>query len=221
MMLSVLSGLILFMHTPAINCQENVTVTTQNNTVNFYGHVFGGIGFSYLAAGDIKSLIGDEYGVGIGLPTWSYGVRAGYRHILQVEYNIGKANHDFRYNSIIKSIPSKVIHMNYDTHDVQFKINPKFWKSTTNEKGFTKAFFLVYGFGDVEWRDKNDDGFTGKSKIYGIEFATISKNTSLSISFKRYDIDFDKTILFNIPFDYKTNASDYILEMKAGFGFGK
>ncbi|HDY90420.1 MAG TPA: hypothetical protein ENH82_20155 [bacterium] len=113
-----------------------------------------------------------------------------------------------------------VIKMDYDTSDIQFKLNPKFWKNTTNSSGFTKAFFLVYGFGDVEWRDRVDDGFEGKSTIYGIEYARISKNVSFSVSFKRYEIAFDETTLFDIPFDHKTDAADYILEIKIGLGLG-
>ena len=110
--------------------------------------------------------------------------------------------------------------MDYHTKEMQFKVNPFFWKTSVTSKGFTKAIFLVGGFGDVEWRDKADDGFEGTSSIYGIEYALLSKHKSLSFSFKRYGIEFDETTLKGIPFDYKTNASYYIFEIKFGLGTG-
>jgi len=185
-----------------------------------YIHVFGGMGFSFLSSSKIKSLIGDDFGIGIGLPTWSYGIRGGIKHLVQVEYNMGDAAHDFNNNSIIEDIPDEIIKMDYDTKDLQIKVNPLFWNCKTNENGFTKAWFIVIGTGDVEWKDKNNDGFEGSSKIYGLEYAGFSKNVSFSFSFKKYVIEFDKTILFNIPFDVKTKASDWIFEMKVGVGLG-
>jgi len=221
--------------TTAAPVAENTETPAQTKCMpNIYGHVFGGIGFSYLSANDVKDVVGDDWGVGIGLPTWSYGVRAGFRNIVQVEYNIGKAHHDLN-GTGYKAVPigepgyaeenNDVIKMDYDTSDIQFKLNPKFWKHTTNSSGYTKAFFLVYGFGDVEWRDRVDDGFEGKSTIYGIEYALISKNVSLSVSFKRYEIAFDETTITyeatqeDITFD-KSDAADYIFEIKVGVGLG-
>ena len=180
-----------------------------------YLHLYGGTGFSFLSSSDIKSLLGNDFGIGIGLPTWSWGVVGGYKNILQIEYNNGISDHDFNNNSIIKSIPSKVIKMDYNTTDWQFKLNPLFWNMTKN-----KAFFLIIGSGDVEWRDESNDGFTGTSQIFGLEYAKISRYLSWSVSFKRYGTTFQKTILFNIPFNIETEASDYILEFKIGFGYG-
>ncbi|MBN1292436.1 MAG: hypothetical protein JXB48_11410 [Candidatus Latescibacteria bacterium] len=62
--------------------------------------------------------MGDDFGIGIGLPTWSYGLRCGYRHIVQVEYNVGKSDHDFNNNSIIPDVLSEVIKMDYETKDI-------------------------------------------------------------------------------------------------------
>ena len=185
-----------------------------------YFHVFGGMGLSYLSYDKVKDLIGDDFGIGIGLPTWSYGIRGGIKHLVQVEYNFGDAAHDFNNNSIIPDVPSEQIKMDYDTKDLQIKVNPIFWRSETNRNGFTKAFFVVLGTGTVEWKDKNNDGFEGDSKIYGVEWAGISKNVSFGLSFKKYDIEFDRTILLNIPFDVKSKASDWIFEMKVGVGLG-
>ncbi len=220
---SVLTWLIVLivMGSFEICAQQTVnTGSSKQNLPNFYGHLFGGAGLSFMSSDDITSLLVDDFGIGIGLPSWSYGIRCGFRHIAQIEYNFGKSHHDFNNNSIIKSIPSTVIKMDYDTKEMQFKINPFFWKTSVTSKGFTKVFFLVGGFGDVEWRDKDDDGFEGTSSIYGIEYALLSKHKSLSFSFKRYGIEFDKTTLLGIPFDHKTNASDYIFEIKFGFGTG-
>ncbi len=200
--------------------QTAVTNSTKQNLPNFYGHLFGGAGFSFMSSDDITSLLEDDFGIGIGLPSWSYGIRCGFRHIAQIEYNFGKSHHNFNNNSIIKSIPSTVIKMDYDTKELQFKVNPFFWTTSVNSKGYTKAIFLVGGFGDVKWRDKDDDGFEGTSSIYGIEYALLSKHKSLSFSFKRYGLEFDTTTLLGIPFDYKTNASDYIFEIKFGLGTG-
>jgi len=183
-------------------------------------HLFGGIGFSYLSSSDIESLLGDEFGIGIGLPTWSYGFLIGFSNIFQIEFNMGNANHNFNNNSILADVPNEIIEMEYDTYDWQLKLNPLFFIKNVNEKGFTGAYFIVIGTGNVEWIDKNNDGFEGTSKIYGVEYARFSKNVSWSVSFKRYGLDFKRTILFNIPFDSKTEASDYILEFKLGIGLG-
>ncbi len=188
--------------------------------IQVYAHLFGGMGMSFLTAEDVESIIGDDFGIGIGLPTWSYGIRGGFRNILQVEYNFGIASHDFNNNSIIEDIPNEVIEMDYETTDIQFKFNPFFWKAPGVKNGKTKAIFLIYGFGDVEWRDTNDDGFEGTSTILGIEYSRFSKNLSWSVSFKHYGIEFDETTVFNIPFEHSTEASDYILEFKVGFGVG-
>ena len=193
---------------------------SKNSASLGYIHIFGGMGFSFLSSSKIKSLLGDDFGIGIGLPTWSYGIRGGFRNIFQVEYNIGDAAHDFNNNSIIEDVPNEIIKMDYDTKDLQLKINPFFWKQTKNKAGLSKAYFIVLGKGDVEWRDKNNDGFSGTSQIYGLEYSVFSKNISYSVSFKRYGIKFDKTLLFNIPIDLETKASDYILEIKVGFGLG-
>ncbi len=221
---------------PIFRQSQPVPVASSGNSLDnsktmptIYGHLFGGLGISYLSAKDIKDIVGDDWGVGIGLPTWSYGLRTGFRNILQVEYNIGKAKHNLNstgYEAVPIDEPgyakekNEVVKMDYDTTDIQFKLNPKFWKNTTDVDGFTSAFFIVYGFGDVEWRDKVDDGFEGESTIYGIEYAKISKHATLSVSLKRYAIDFDETTLFEIPFPHKTNAADYIFEIKIGFGLG-
>ncbi|KAA3611030.1 MAG: hypothetical protein D8M58_13700 [Calditrichaeota bacterium] len=201
--------------------QNNTSSSTSDNSISIgYVHVYGGMGFSILSSSKIEKLLGDDFGIGIGLPTWSYGFITGYQNIIQFEYNFGISDHNFNNNSIIKSIPNKVIKMDYDTEDFQLKINPFFWQESKTPSGAISAFFLVWGKGDVVWKDENNDGFTGTSQILGVEYALISKNISISGSFKRYGIEFDKTILLGIPFDEKAKASDYILEMKIGFGFG-
>jgi len=181
----------------------------------FYLHFYGGIGFSFLSSSKIKSLLGGDFGIGIGLPTWSWGLISGYKNIVQIEYNNGISDHDFNNNSIIPGIPSKVIKMDYKTTDWQFKLNPLFWKMKDN-----KAYFIIIGTGNVKWLDKNRDGFNGTSQIIGLEYAQLKKFVSWSVSLKRYGITFEKTTLFNVPFDLKTQATDYILEFKIGFGYG-
>lgn len=201
--------------------ENNQQPAEQKKMPNVYAHVYGGAGLSWLACDDVKSIIGDDFGIGLGLPSWSYGIRCGFRNILQIEYNWGKSDHDFNNNSIIKDIPSEVIKMDYDTKEIQLKINPMFWKVSTNANGFTKAFFLVGGVGDVEWRDTAGDGFEGTSNIFGVEYAYFSKNFSLSFSLKRYGIEFDETTLFGYSFADQTDAADYIFEIKIGAGIGK
>ena len=185
-----------------------------------YAHLFGGAGFSYLSSSDVETVIGDDFGIGIGIPTWSYGIRGGYRHIFQVEYNVGKSDHDFNNNSIVEDIPNEVISMDYSTNEIQFKLNPFFWKEQKMSEGKSKAFFLVYGFGDVEWTDDSDDGFSGTSTIIGLEYFKYSKYVSGSVSFKHYGIVFDETTIGGVSSDKDINASDFILEIKVGIGFG-
>lgn len=180
-----------------------------------YAHIYGGMGVSLLFSTEIKKLLGDDFGIGMGLPDWSWGGIVGFKNIIQVEYNNGISDHDFNNNSIIKDIPSKVIKMDYKTNDLQLKFNPLFWTSAQN-----KAYFLIFGKGDVEWIDKNNDGFQGTSQIIGVEYFWMSRFTSWSVSFKRYGLTLDKTIIFNIPFETKTKAANYLLEFKLGFGFG-
>ncbi|HDY90419.1 MAG TPA: hypothetical protein ENH82_20150 [bacterium] len=99
----VLTSIIVCRHEVSAQQKETTSAPVVENSKtlaktkcmpNIYGHVFGGIGFSYLSADDVKEVVGDDWGVGIGLPTWSYGIRAGFRNIVQVEYNIGKAHHN-------------------------------------------------------------------------------------------------------------------------------
>jgi hypothetical protein len=215
---------LLFADSNGVMDQTSTTVPDStalpNNMPNLYVHAFGGAGFSYLSSDDITSLLGDEFGIGIGLPTWSYGIRGGFKNIIQLEYNIGIADHNFNNNSIIPDIPSEVIKMDYKTKDVQIKINPFFWRKTDTSARRITSWFLVAGKGDVEWFDTEGDGFTGTSTIYGIEYALLSKYVSGSFSFKRYGIQFDETKLFGFTFKENSGASDYIMEVKIGFGFG-
>lgn len=198
-----------------------VSETAQLPTVPLvYAHVFGGAGFSYLSASDVESVIGEDFGIGIGLPTWSYGVRSGYRNIFQIEYNFGQSDHDFNNNSIVEDVPDEVIAMDYSTNEIHFKFNPVFWIEGLISDGKPIAFFLVYGFGDVEWIDENDDGFSGTSTVMGLEYTEFTKNVSYSISFKHYGIEFEETTLAGIPFEHSIDASDYILEFKIGIGLG-
>ena len=205
---------------------DSVTTTQQRASrkeqplPRFYAHIFGGVGFSFLGAKEISRLLGDEFGIGIGLPAWSYGVRGGLGKFFQVEYNIGESAHDFNNNSIVPGIPSEVIKMDYDTKDVQFKVNIAFWDNTRNRAGRAQVFFLLAGFGDVEWRDETGDGFKGRSNVFGIEYGVLSKNATFSASFKRYGITFEETTLLGTVFDVETDASDWIMEMKVGFGLG-
>lgn len=187
---------------------------------NVYVHAFAGGGLSYLSSSDIKDVVSDDFGIGLGLPTWSYGLRGGFRTIAQVSLNIGRANHNFNNNSIIPDIPSEVIEMDYETTDVQFKVNPFFWRTSRTASGQGKAWFLVWGFTEVDWKDEVGDGFSGKGNIIGIEYALVSTYLSGNFSFKRYAIDFDQTILFGLPFTTETSASDWIFEIKIGFGLG-
>jgi hypothetical protein len=210
--------LIFFCLGDANSNPENPTV--RNNMPTLYIHVFGGVGFSYFSSDEIQSLLDDEFGIGIGLPTWSYGLWGGFRNIIQLEYNFGIADHNFNNNSIVPDIPSEVIKMDYDTKDIQLKINPFFWKKTQQTTRRVTAWFLVVGIGEVEWFDEEGDGFTGNSNIFGIEYAVLSKYISGSISFKRYGINFDETKLFGFTFKEDSGASDYIFEMKVGFGLG-
>ena len=200
-----------------VSPQDTVSVPTPapEPPVLAYLHIYGGMGFSYVSASEINALLGDDFGIGIGLPTWAWGFIGGYKNIVQVEYNNGISDHNFNKNSIIADVPSEVIEMDYNTTDWHFKFNPLFWNMEPNS-----AIYLIYGMGDVEWKDTNNDGFTGTSQIFGLEYANITKYVSWSVSFKRYGITFDETRLFNIPFDVKTEASDYILEFKGGVGLG-
>ena len=188
---------------------------------NAYIHGFGGMGISFLSSESIQDLFGDEFGIGLGLPTWSYGLRGGLRHYLEVEFNWGIANHDFNNNSILPDVPDEIIEMDYRTRDFQLKLNAFFWRAATvNSSGASTAFFILWGSGSADWRDKNEDGFEGDVQVFGLEYAIISKTHGLSFSFKRYDLNFEATTLLGIEIPHKNSASDYIMEMKFSFGFG-
>jgi|GEM_PF-4855575 len=187
----------------------------------FHVHAVGGLGLGFLSADEIRELLGDQFGIGLDFSK-SYGVRAGFRNIFQFELNYGRGEHDFNFNSIRPDVNSQVIEMNYKSDDQLFKVNPLFMvDGFLGPKGNGhQSIWIVWGNSDVSWKDNSGDGFTGEGSVLGFEYTLMNSFLSITYAMRRYDIEFDETVLGETRFDVRTGGSELIFEMKLGFGFG-
>jgi hypothetical protein len=189
----------------------------------FYIHGMIGVGFDVYKSSDIEALVAEELDVrALGFP-FQYGICGGFRNIGQIEYckyttsahNIGTGG--FVNGQIVTtSVPMKL-----KATDVLFKINPFIWtwpKSTNGKPA--NCLFLVFGNGDVSYRDNIGDGFEGSGPIYGLEWATISKYANFSLGATSQNITYDSVRLFHIDIPYEVKASRFMMYVRLGLGYG-
>ncbi|MDD4051646.1 MAG: hypothetical protein PHR28_07095 [candidate division Zixibacteria bacterium] len=204
---------------------STTTVRKARNTQVEYFYVHGalGLGFDVYTSSDIEALVLEDLNVNaLGFP-FQYGIRGGFRNIVQIEYckystsahNIGTGG--FANGGIVStSVPMKL-----KATDILFKMNPAFWKWSKPKGGRpAKCLFLILGNGDVSYRDNVGDGFEGSGIIYGLEWAGISKYVSVSFGATYQDITYDTTRLFSIDIPYEVKAKRFMLYVRMGLGYG-
>lgn len=201
--------------------EESINKEVQYKLPWFHVHAVGGLGLGFLSADEIQELLGDQFGIGLDFSK-SYGARVGFRNIFQFELNYGRGEHDFNFNSIRPDVQSQVIEMNYKSDDQLYKINPLFMADGfLGPKGNGhQSIWIVWGKSDVSWKDDSGDGFTGEGSVLGFEYTLMNSFLSLTYAMRRYDFEFDETVLGETSFDVRTGGSELIFEMKLGFGFG-
>ena len=189
----------------------------------FYIHGALGLGFDVYTSSDIEDLVPDDFNVHeIGFP-FQYGFRAGFRNIFQFEFCKYKTSaHNIGTGGYVNGeIVSESVPMDLKATDLLFKINPIFWKwakPTTGRPG--ASLFLVFGNGDVEYRDNVDDGFDGSGMIYGLEVGAVNKYASFSVGMTYQTITYDTITLWDIDVPYEVKASRFLLYTRLGIGFG-
>jgi hypothetical protein len=219
--------------TTIANAQEkpNAPVNTiNNNRINtrlakyFYVHGLATLGFDVYKSSDINSLFTNDMHIQtIGFPL-QYGIRAGFRHIIQFEYhassssahNIGTVTGYVNGQWVGESVPMKL-----KATDMLFKINPIAWTwMDVPQKSRADCLFVIVGSGRAKYKDKINEGFEGSGMIYGMEWAGISKYASFSIGMTIQSITYDKARLFGNNFSSNLNASRFILYTSLGLGYG-
>lgn len=211
------------------NSQETKTPTNAPKTNSrrvqyFYVHALGTLGFDVYKSSDINALFTNDMKIhSIGFP-FQYGIRAGFRHILQFEYhvssssahNIGTVTGYVNGQFVGVSVPMKL-----KANDMLFKVNPFFWSwSGTNSAKPAKCMFVIIGNGTATYKDKTDEGFEGSGMIYGLEVGAISKFGTWSFGMTTQQITYDKARLFGQNFTTDMKASRFILYTSLGLGYG-
>jgi hypothetical protein len=215
--------------TEIANSQEtktatNVPKTNSRRVQYFYIHALGTLGFDVYNSSDINALFTNDMKIhSIGFP-FQYGIRAGFRHILQFEYhvssssahNIGTVTGYVNGQWVGVSVPMKL-----KASDMLFKVNPFFWSwSGSKSSKPATCMFVVIGNGTAKYKDKTNEGFEGSGMIYGLEFGAISKYATFNIGMTTQQITYDKARLFGQNFTTDMKASRFILYTSLGFGFG-
>lgn len=198
------------------------------------GYITGGIGFggSYLKATDITDWFGLEAkSMEKFALSGSFNTRIGIRNIFQYEYKQGRdlGGHDILISSNTTINPDGSFEFDEEKYDFKyyytehiFKFNPLFFLKKKEE--YNMGLFLDYGFGEVNYLDKSNDGWKGKSRLYGLEFFMLEKYKSFVgiFSFKilKSDIDFNQDILYGISQNSDFTGSQFAIEFSVNMGFG-
>ena len=211
------------------NSQETKTTagvpkTKSRQIKYFYVHALGTLGFDVYKSSDINALFTNDMKINtVGFP-FQYGIRAGFRHIVQFEYhassssahNIGTVTGYVNGQWVGVSVPMKL-----KATDILFKLNPIYWSWSGPKTGKPAiCLFVVVGTGNVKYKDEINEGFEGSGMIYGLEFATISKFGTWSIGMTTQQITYDKARLFSQNFTADMKASRFILYTSLGLGYG-
>lgn len=198
------------------------------------GYITGGLGFgcSWLKSSDITDWFGlEEKSMEKFALSGLFNSRIGIRNIFQYEYKQGRdlGGHDIMISSDATINPDGSFDFDEEEYDFKyyyienlFKFNPLFLLK--NKQGYNIGLFLDYGFGEVNYLDKSNDGWKGKSRLYGLEFFIIEKYKSFigifSIKILKSKIDFNQDILFGITQESDFIGSQFSFEFTFNVGFG-
>lgn len=208
----------------AQNPAPNTPKVKNRQVKYFYVNGLAALGFDIYKSSDIEKLLEEDFDIqSVGFP-FQYGIRAGYRHIAQFEYhvstskshNIGTVTGYVNGQWVGESVSMKL-----KAKDMLFKVNPFFWGWSQQEAlKPSKCMFFIVGTGDVEYKDKINEGFEGSGMIYGLEYAAIAKYATFSFGMTFQQITYDKARLFGTNFNADLKASRFILFTSLGLGYG-
>lgn len=178
-------------------------------------HAGGGFGVA-IGTSEITRILNDEFTVGLSAQ-WTVLARLGLSNIFQVEGRLGDAAHDLNNVGLVNGQfqTVAVVKMDFDTREVLLKFNP------LPRGGRGGAFYLVAGLGEVEWRDTEGDGFSGRSYIVGIEGARLAPGASLTYGVARYAINYEATTLLNVTVPSNIQHTDWVVYFNLAFGVAK
>ncbi len=192
-----------------------------NQLPSVYIQVGADVGVGLLLSPEIKGLLNDDFGLGLGFHKAAVAV-IGYQHYAQVEFRYGDSGHTMNNNQFVKGDLQTVeqIPMDYDYTEFVAKVNPLFGKKRSS------TIFLLAGIGHVEYFDTEGDGFTGSSLVFGIEVVqslVTSKSKlvkSLVFGYRRQQITFETIQFFNIPLSTDIAANNNIIYVGGRIGLG-
>jgi hypothetical protein len=182
----------------------------------FYLHAAGGLSFGEnLSSTAIQDLIA-PYEISGGGSFWG-GLRAGLRNIVQVEFRRESLG---RHNWTIAGIDTALtIQMAIQPKNVLlWKVNPIFFLQDS-----LITTFLYYGqVSNVAYVDsKGLNGYNGGDmKIYGFELLGLRKGFEAGIHIEYRDIVFRGLLASGDVLAFTTKASQYLLSVFIGFGWG-
>lgn len=184
--------------------------------VRFYGHVGGGIGIDYFQSSDIENALPGFTIINFGFPI-SGVLRAGYSNIIQVEYRklFAGADHTIETENQFSTTQFE-IDTEFDQDDILFKINPFFGGYHSDRS----PFFIMFGVGNVEYKDNLGDGFEGNSKTIGVEWASFKNKSRFLTTYglKYISIDFDGGTIPALTGE-TFNATDFVFDVTLSVGF--
>jgi hypothetical protein len=178
-------------------------------------HAGGGFGVA-IGTSEITRILNDEFTVALS-GQWTVLARLGLSSVFQVEGRLGDAAHDLLNVGLVDGQFQTVgiVEMDFDTREVLLKFNP------LPRGGRGGAFYLVGGVGDVAWRDREGDGFSGRSYIIGIEGARLAPGASVTYGVARYAINYEATTLLGVTVPSNIQHTDWVVYFNLAFGVGK
>ncbi len=182
----------------------------------FYLHATGGLSFGEnLTSQAIQDLIA-PYEISGGGSFWG-GLRAGLRNIVQVEFRheaIGR--HDWTVAGMDTAL---TIQMAIQPKNVLlWKVNPLFFL----QDSLITTFFYYGQISNVSYVDnKGLNGYNnGDMKIYGFELMGLRKGFEAGMHIEYRSLDFHGILASGDVLAVTTKASQYLLAVFLGFGWG-
>ncbi len=193
----------------------------------FYLHGAVGIGLSVFQSDDARATLRDQLNnsslkiASLGID-FAYGLKAGYRNILQAEYRIEKGIGQKLYWDAAADDPnagSRVeVEANLDAREWLLKVNPAFhWMPPY------LGVYLVYGQGEPEYFGDLGIRFEdGDKTILGLEVTRLWRWYAASVSFEYHDLSFGLYDYENsAPITGTWDGTYWMLQGSFSAGFGE
>lgn len=191
----------------------------------FYLHGAVGVGLSVFQSDDAKTTLRDQFSEPIKITSLgldlAYGLKAGYRNILQAEYRIEKGIGQKLYWDAADGTNAGTrveVEANLDAKEWLLKVNPAFpWVPPY------LGVYLVYGQGEPEYFGDLGIRFEdGEKTIFGFEVTRLWRWYAASVSFEYHDLSFglydDET---SVPMSGTWDGTYWLLQGSFSAGFGE